>query len=48
MLLKTVEAGTLHPGQLITHHFRLADILDADETFSRAAAHDALKVRISA
>lgn len=48
MLLKTVEAGTLHPGKLITHHFRLVDILDAYETFGRAAAHDALKVLISA
>lgn len=48
MLLKTVQAGTLHPGQLITHHFRLADILDAYETFGRAAAHDALKVLITA
>ena len=48
MLLKTVEAKRLQPGQLITHHFALDDILAAYETFSNAAASQALKVVIAA
>ncbi|MDO8426500.1 MAG: zinc-dependent alcohol dehydrogenase family protein [Deltaproteobacteria bacterium] len=44
MLLKSVEAGTLHPEQLITHHFRLNDIVKAYDTFSRAKEEKALKV----
>ena len=48
MLLKTVEAKRLQPEQLITHHFALDDILAAYETFSNAAASQALKVVIAA
>jgi alcohol dehydrogenase len=48
MLLKTVQAKTLDPTQLITHRFRLADILEAYETFGKASAHKALKVLIEA
>jgi alcohol dehydrogenase len=48
MLLKTVQSGKLNPGLLITHHFKLDDILEAYDTFSRAAHTQALKVIISA
>jgi len=48
MLMKTVQANKLSPKQLITHRFALADILDAYETFGKAAAHNALKVLIEA
>ena len=48
MLLKTVQSRKLDPGQLITHHFALGDILAAYDTFSRAADTRALKVIISA
>jgi alcohol dehydrogenase len=46
MLLKTVLAGKLAPEQLITHRFKLAQIIDAYDTFGRAAATHALKVLI--
>mgnify|MGYP001559820416 CR=1 FL=1 len=48
MLLKTVEAERLQPAQLVTHRFPLAGILDAYDTFSRAAETNALKVVIEA
>lgn len=48
LLLKTVEAKRLQADQLITHRFDLADILDAYDTFSRAADTGALKVVIAA
>ncbi|MFA6467623.1 MAG: zinc-dependent alcohol dehydrogenase family protein [Bacteroidota bacterium] len=44
MLLKTVLAGTLHPEKLITHHFPLADIMKAYDTFENAARDKALKI----
>ncbi|MGB3928783.1 MAG: zinc-dependent alcohol dehydrogenase family protein [Sphingobium sp.] len=47
MLLKTVTSGKLEPMQLITHRFTLDTILDAYETFGRAAETDALKVLIT-
>jgi alcohol dehydrogenase len=47
MLLKTVRAGTLEPNLLITHHFSLDKILDAYDTFGRAAQTQALKVIIA-
>src|SRR6204780_723684 len=37
MLLKTVLAKSLHPEQLITHRFALADIAKAYDTFGNAA-----------
>ncbi|GAB5097985.1 zinc-dependent alcohol dehydrogenase family protein [Caballeronia sp. HLA56] len=46
MLLKTVRAGRLVPQRLITHRFRLDDVLDAYATFSNAAETRALKVLI--
>lgn len=44
LLLKTFEAGKLHPDQLITHHFALKDILKAYEVFGNAAKEQTLKV----
>ena len=46
MLLKTVRSGKIEPTRLITHHFKLDEILDAYETFSKAASTHALKVII--
>ena len=48
MLLKTVQSKKLDPKLLITHRFGLDQILDAYDTFSRAASTRALKVIIEA
>ena len=48
MLLKTVQAKRIDPKRLITHRFELARILDAYDTFGRAATTKALKVIITA
>ncbi len=48
MLLKTVQSGKIDPTRLITHHFKLDHILDAYDTFGRAAETEALKVIIDA
>lgn len=48
MLMNTVAAGKIDPGLLITHHFKLDKILDAYDTFRRAADTKALKVIIEA
>ena len=48
MLLKTLQAGEIDPKQLITHRFNFNKILDAYETFGRAADTNALKVIIAA
>jgi len=48
MLLKTVESKKLDPKQLITHHFKLTEILEAYKTFEHAADTKALKVIIDA
>jgi alcohol dehydrogenase len=48
MLFKTVAAKKIDPTLLITHHFTLADILKAYETFGNAAKTRALKVIITA
>jgi len=48
MLLKTVQSGKIDPKKLITHHFPLDEILDAYDTFGRAASTQALKVIIEA
>ena len=47
MLFKTVAAKKIDPALLITHHFKLADILEAYETFGNAAKTKAIKVIIS-
>ena len=48
MLLKTVAAKKVDPLRLITHRFKLADIIDAYDTFGNAAKTKALKVIIEA
>jgi alcohol dehydrogenase len=48
MLLKTVHSKRIDAGQLITHRFRLREILQAYETFGKAADTKALKVIIEA
>jgi alcohol dehydrogenase len=44
MLMKTVDSGTLEPEQLITHHFKLSDIMKAYDVFGNASKEKALKV----
>lgn len=46
MLLKTVQSKKIDAAQLITHRFKLHDILQAYDTFGKAAATKALKVII--
>ena len=48
MLMKTIQSRKIDPTQLITHHFKLDQILDAYDTFGRGAETQALKVIISA
>jgi alcohol dehydrogenase len=48
MLLKTVQSKKIDPKLLITHRFKLDQILEAYDTFGRAAATQALKVLIAA
>ncbi|OGW48558.1 MAG: alcohol dehydrogenase [Nitrospirae bacterium GWC2_57_9] len=48
MLLKNVTAGKLKPGQLITHEFKLDEIMKAYDTFGNAAREKALKVILKA
>ena len=47
MLLKLVAQGKLQPQQFATHHFKLAEIMDAYEAFGNAAETKALKVILS-
>ncbi|WP_395697066.1 hypothetical protein [Methylocella sp.] len=47
MLLKTVESKKVDPGLLATRRFAPDDILEACDTFGRAADSKALKVAIS-
>lgn len=46
MLLKTVSSGKLKPAQLITHHFKLENMLEAYEVFGNAGKEKAIKVII--
>ena len=48
MLLKTVQSKRIDARQLITHRFQLREILQAYETFGKAADTKALKVIIEA
>jgi alcohol dehydrogenase len=48
LLLRTVEAGKIDPQRLITHHFKMAEIMAAYDTFSKASDNQALKVIIDA
>ena len=47
MLFRTVQSRKLDPRQLITHRFKLDQILEAYETFGHAAREKALKVILS-
>src|SRR5271154_5145242 len=44
MLLKTIQSKKLNSKQLITHNFKLNDIINAYDTFEHAAREKALKV----
>jgi alcohol dehydrogenase len=44
MLLKTVQSKKLNPLQLITHRYKLSEIIKAYDTFSNAGKEKALKV----
>ena len=46
MLFKTVSSGKLDPKKLITHHFKLSEMLRAYEVFGNAGKEKALKVII--
>ena len=48
MLLKMLQSKKIDPTRLITHHFTLEQMLDAYDTFARAAETQALKVIIAA
>ena len=48
MLFKTVAAKKIDPALLVTHRFKLDDILEAYETFGNAGKTKALKVIITA
>ncbi len=48
MLLKNVSSGKLEPKKLITHHFKMDDIMHAYEVFGNAGAEKAMKVIIEA
>ncbi len=48
MLLKLVAQGKLTPDRFVTHRFTFENIMDAYDTFSRAAQTNALKVVITA
>ncbi len=47
MLFKTVQAKKLNANQLITHHFKMEEIMKAYDTFENAAKEKALKVIIT-
>ena len=48
MLLKLVESQKLNADAFVSHHFALKDIMDAYDTFGRAAETKALKVILEA
>jgi alcohol dehydrogenase len=48
MLLKTVVAGKLQAKKLITHQFRIDELMKAYDTFGNAAKEKALKVLVTA
>ena len=47
MLLRIVEAGRLDATKLISHRFKLADMMQAYDTFGNASKEGALKVLLS-
>ena len=48
MLLKLVAQGKMAPEKFVSHRFTLGAIIDAYDTFGRAAETKALKVAIAA
>ncbi|NNM87358.1 MAG: zinc-dependent alcohol dehydrogenase family protein [Phycisphaerae bacterium] len=46
LLIKTVQSGKISPAVLITHHFKLDQMIEAYDTFASAATTKALKVVI--
>lgn len=48
MLLKTLGTGKVDPAKLVTHRFRLDEMLQAYEVFGNAAREKAMKVILSA
>ena len=46
LLMKTVLSGRLRPAELITHRFKLSEIMKAYDTFAQASENRALKVII--
>jgi len=48
MLFKTVQSKKIDPKKLITHHFKLDEIIEAYETFGNAEKEKALKVILTA
>ena len=44
MLLKNVQSKKIDPNKLITHHFRLDQVMEAYDTFENASKEKALKV----
>jgi alcohol dehydrogenase len=47
MLLKLVAQGKLSPEKFVSHRFKLDQMLDAYDTFGRAAETKAMKVAIA-
>lgn len=47
MLLRLVEQGKLEPEKLVTHRFKLDEMMDAYDTFSRASETGAMKVALT-
>jgi len=48
VLLKSLSTGKIDASQLITHHFKFAQMLEAYDTFAHAAETKSLKVIIEA
>jgi alcohol dehydrogenase len=44
MLLKVVQSGRVQPAKLVTHRFKLAEVMKAYDVFGSAANERALKV----
>lgn len=48
MLIKTLQSGKVDPGKLVSHRFKLGEIMQAYEVFSNAAREKAMKVILEA
>ena len=46
-LLASIEAGSLDPARLVSHHFTFADVQEAYDTFKNAGSKRALKVIVT-